>query len=207
DFTRFFNATGLGLPALLFLPNGGLNGLATDVDMTLEDFELPQQVTVGFAYKPVDWFQLSADARWINWSDTFKKLTVKLENSTNPDVNALLGGSSTEATFQLNWDDQFVYAVGGEFYPIDLLALRLGYNFAKTPVPEETVNPQFPALNEHHFTTGFSLRWPRFEVHFAFEYSPRKKLESTRNLTSSDFNNSETSFELMVFSFGFTLKF
>ncbi|MBI4612438.1 MAG: outer membrane protein transport protein, partial [Planctomycetes bacterium] len=76
DFTRFFNATGLGLPALLFLPNGGLNGLETDVDMTIEDFELPQHVTVGFAYKPVPWFQLSADGRWINWSDTFDTLTV-----------------------------------------------------------------------------------------------------------------------------------
>ena len=157
--------------------------------------------------KPIDLFQVSADVRWINWSETQDQITVKLENSTNPDVNAALGSDSVTTTLDLGWEDQYVYAVGLEVYPLEWLTLRLGYNYGKSPVPESSVSPQFPALTEHHACIGFSLNFDWIEFHFAFTHDPRVSKSSTDNAITGDFDNSETSFELNIVSFGFTLRY
>ena len=84
------------------------NGDGTYEDLKLEQ---PQEVAFGLGVKPLDNLKVGLDIRWVNWSDA-------------------------EGYKQFKWKDQWVFAVGGE-YTIDKLALRLGYNYGKSPIRDE----------------------------------------------------------------------
>jgi long-chain fatty acid transport protein len=126
-------------------------------NLTLEQ---PQEVGLGAAY---EFFKagvlLETNVKWINWSDA-------------------------DGFKDFDWDDQWVFAVGGQWEAIDHLFLRVGYNYAENPVkensgwngslvgpgPPEFVNVQgkslpryyyetfrvigLPAVVEHHLTAG-----------------------------------------------------
>jgi long-chain fatty acid transport protein len=122
--------------------------------------EQPQQVGLGVAYeflKPR--ILLETDVKWVNWSDA-------------------------KGFEDFDWNDQWVFAVGGQWEAIDHIFFRVGYNYAENPVDKhdgwngsfqnatgpEFVDVQgnsisryyyetfrvigFPALVEHHITAG-----------------------------------------------------
>jgi len=102
--------------------------------------------------------------KWINWSDA-------------------------KGFEDFDWNDQWVFAVGGQWEAIDHLFFRVGYNYAENPVDEhnnwngafaggvplDTVNVQgssiptyfyetfrvigFPAIVEHHMTAGIGYEF------------------------------------------------
>jgi long-chain fatty acid transport protein len=83
------------------------NGLRDDLDL-----EAPQQVGFGVAYHFTGIELLvEADTRWINWSDA-------------------------KGYDDFDWNDQWVFAIGGQWQPIQGLFLRAGYNYANSPVDE-----------------------------------------------------------------------
>ena len=118
------------------------------------DLDYPQQFAVGVAVKPHAMVTVTADVKWINWSDTHDKVELKgPANSFSPD-----GVTLTDKTkLDFGWDDQWVYALGVQVQPMDRLNVRMGYNYAKAPIDEEDVfnNLIFPAIVEHHFAIGF----------------------------------------------------
>ncbi len=84
-------------------------------DGKFEDLKLeqPQEFAVGIGYRPVNIFKIGFDVRWINWSDA-------------------------DGYKQFKWEDQWVFAVGGEYKVTPKLALRMGYNYGKTPIREKS---------------------------------------------------------------------
>ncbi|GAB4388929.1 MAG: TonB-dependent receptor [Thermodesulfovibrionales bacterium] len=124
-----------------------------DMDGSLDalDLESPQKVGFGVAYEAGK-LLVEGNVTWVNWSDA----------------------SGYDA---FDWDDQWVYAIGAQFKPVDRLALRAGFNYAENPVnehagwnPAGAVNIQgkmvpefnyeflrtigFPAIVESHLTLG-----------------------------------------------------
>jgi long-chain fatty acid transport protein len=78
-------------------------------NLTLEQ---PQEVGLGVAYeflKPR--VLLETNVKWINWSDA-------------------------EGYDDFDWNDQWVFAVGGQWEAIDHLFFRVGYNYAENPVDD-----------------------------------------------------------------------
>jgi long-chain fatty acid transport protein len=61
-------------------------------------------------FNTADKFPL-ADVKWINWSDA-------------------------DGYKDFDWNDQWVFAIGGQYQPIPKLVLRAGYNYGKTPVDD-----------------------------------------------------------------------
>jgi long-chain fatty acid transport protein len=86
-----------------------------DGNGTRDDLELeaPQQVGLGIAFEPLDKEKLliEADTKWINWSDA-------------------------KGYKDFDWEDQWVYAVGAQFKPVDKVSLRAGFNYGKSPLKE-----------------------------------------------------------------------
>ncbi|RUM61634.1 MAG: aromatic hydrocarbon degradation protein [Persephonella sp.] len=150
-----------------------------------EDLKLeqPQEVSIGVGYRPFEGLKLGFDIRWINWSDA-------------------------EGYKQFKWDDQWVFAVGGEYYATPKLALRLGYNYAKSPIKDAsnlntapaTANNYipnltapfpdfnvayfnligFPAITEHHITMGFGYHFTEhFTMNMSYVYAVENKVEAT----------------------------
>ncbi len=155
----------------------------SDGDDRFEDLKLtqPQEVAFGLGVKPMNNVKLGFDIRWINWSDA-------------------------KGYEDFQWKDQWVFGVGGEFKPIQKLALRAGYNYGKSPIKGGAKNPNnarripnfnntfsdfriayfnlvgFPAITEHHVTLGLGYEFTKnFSVDLAYKHAFEKKVKATDN--------------------------
>ena len=103
-------------------------------NLTLEQ---PQEVGLGVAYEFLKaGVLLETNVKWINWSDA-------------------------EGFEDFDWNDQWVFAVGGQWEAIDHLFLRVGYNYAENTVDEHNNwNGSFAPAPEFVNVQGNSL--PRY---------------------------------------------
>jgi long-chain fatty acid transport protein len=183
----------------------------TDFDWSgsLDDLELeaPQQIGFGVAYTILDPADLvfEVDAKWLNWSDA-------------------------KGYEDFDWDDQWVYAVGLQLKPTEMLIIRAGYNYGKNPVnkhdgfagslaPANITNVQgvnlpnyyyetfriigFPAIVEQHLTFGIGLQFtPTFSANFGYMHA----FEETISETGTDLDGNpvtlESSLSEKSFDFG-----
>ena len=122
----------------------------------------------------------------------FDKMTIKLTNGTNSNINKMMGSTDINIDFPLNWKDAILLKVGGEFDVAKQVTLRLGYAYGSNPIPESTVFPVFPAIVENHLTFGGSYKFSdKFSLSLAFETALNKSLTATNpSLVQSEFNNS-----------------
>ncbi len=113
----------------------------SDGDGRFEDLKLqqPQEVAFGIGAAPLDGLKVGLDIRWINWKDA-------------------------DGYGDFQWDDQWVYAIGAEYRPIEKLALRIGYNFGESPIDGKSnlsgmppSNPNIPNLNQPF--SDFNIAW------------------------------------------------
>ena len=169
--------------------------------------EQPQEVGLGVAYeflKPR--LLLETNAKWINWSNA-------------------------DGYGDFDWDDQWVFAVGGQWEAIDHVFFRVGYNYGKSPLKEnnnwtaadtKTVQgktlPQyyfetfrvvgFPAIAEHHIAAGVGYELgENLVLNLSYMHAFENKL--SENGTAPDGSNANLTSKLSEDSldFAFTWRF
>lgn len=147
----------VGDGAIVNFPDGVFLGANTGPGTYRLDLDFPQQAAIGFAYHPNTALTLEVDVKWINWEDTYDSAKLKGDFSL---LNTTNGQPSTASSINLNfgWDDQVVVAVGARYAVNEDLTLRIGYNWAESPIDDEDVfnNIAFPAIVEQHVTLGAS---------------------------------------------------
>ena len=119
------------------------------------DLDFPQQAAFGIAVRlgrPVLW---TADVKWINYSDTYKVVTLKGNFSGGADVPLDFG-----------WDDVWVYATGLQLDVTPKFVLRAGYNYSTSPIDQADFfevenNMAFPAIVKQRVAGGFTYRFGR----------------------------------------------
>jgi len=123
------------------------------------DLDYPQQAAFGVAFQPIDSLLFDFDIKWINWSNTHDKVTLK-GPSNSFDTNSDFIGDSNQTRLDFGWEDQYIYAVGAQYKPTQRLALRAGFNYSKAPIDKADVfnNLIFPAYVERHLTCGFDYQ-------------------------------------------------
>ncbi|MEW6219434.1 MAG: outer membrane protein transport protein [Thermodesulfobacteriota bacterium] len=109
------------------------NGVLDDLDL-----EQPQTLSFGVAYNPDPVFLVEVDAKWLNWSDA-------------------------DGYSDFDWSDQWVFALGVQYKPIDKLSLRAGVNYGENPVNE---HQGWNALAAAPPVQGLNV----FGGQFAYEY-------------------------------------
>jgi len=139
------------------------------------DFDIPANYGIGLAFKPRKNLVVAADVYRIEWSSV-----AALGNrgpGTSPGVaypgpgqnNALAGipslNDSSLATgndkgMGFGWKDQTIYKVGVNWGVNQRLQLRAGYNYGKSPIPDDQLafNSLFPATSEKHYSVGFTYK-------------------------------------------------
>jgi long-chain fatty acid transport protein len=135
------------------------------------DLDFPQQAAIGLAYRPDTRLTLSADVKWINWSDTMDKLSVT-------------GPNGYEFPMNPGWDDQTVYAVGVSYDVSNRVTLRAGYNYAESPFGEDEVsrNLILPAIVETHYTLGMNVEInDHWDLAWHYMQVPEKTLVASDN--------------------------
>lgn len=167
-------------------------GVAADYDLNV-DLALPQSIGYGVSYKATTALRLSLDLEWLNWEAAFDKMTIKLSNGSNANINTMLGNNGTfTLDFPMNWKNTVIVKLGGEYTASDALTLRLGYAYGGNPVPASTIFPIFPAIVEHHLTAGASLNASdALTIHAAMEFVLNNSLTaSTPSVIAREYNGS-----------------
>ncbi len=131
----------------------------------------------------------------INWDNEQMSVTF--------DVRTIQWGEA-KGYKDFGWENQTVFALGAE-YRLDKLALRVGYNYGKNPIKNNTDTtpvflgpgaPQngdvlntfnhvmFPAITEKHYTFGFGYRFTdTVELDMAFTYATSPSVTVAANTT------------------------
>jgi long-chain fatty acid transport protein len=159
----------------------------------------PQKLGAGAAYRPTEDLLLAADITWINWKNSFDKMPIRLRNGDNQTVNRMTGGEDLEIDVPLNWRDQWIVAVGAEYFLTPSWTLRAGLNHARNPVPEETVMPIFPAIVETHATIGVGYRWENFQLDTAWEHGFENSVSTDHSLVADEYDDSKNTVSLDTF--------
>jgi long-chain fatty acid transport protein len=182
----------------------GLGALRHDFHYDAEvHTHLPQVVAAGVAWDITPRWRLNLQVDWVDWSDSFDTLPIKLTNGNNADLNGIVGSDTIKETPPLRWQDRFVYRAGIEYAVLDNLTLRLGYAYGRSPVPDQTLTPLTAVITEHTVAAGAGYRWNRFRVDLGYQYDiPASRRVGTSALLSGEYSNSRT--EVGIHSVGLT---
>ena len=124
-------------------------GMVKYRDVKADGIDMPQELGIGIAIQSTPSFLWSVEINWINWSNAVKKTTLHVKD---PD-NATPFPSFTFVN-HLDWNNQIVYALGLAYSVTDTLTLRAGYNYAKQPVPSQSLSPLLSPITEQHIGLG-----------------------------------------------------
>lgn len=153
----------------------------------------PQQLSAGVEWKAARRTVLSAQFDWIDWSDAFETLPVRLSDGNNKDLNGVVGSRRLNDDVPLRWRDQYVARIGFEQGLNDHWTLRAGYSYGNNPVPPGTLTPLTAAITEHTITAGVGYRQGRVRVDAAFQWElPATGSVRESDLASGEYSNSST---------------
>lgn len=125
-------------------------GFVDNGQITIIDFQMPSVFAVGASWHASPALLLAVDVKSIGWSDSMKSFKMQYDSSG-------MGGSVSFALPQ-NWKDQTVLNLGAAWKASDVLTLRAGLNLADNPIPNDFVNPLFPATVKSHATFGVGYK-------------------------------------------------
>ncbi|MFC1589227.1 OmpP1/FadL family transporter [Pseudomonadota bacterium] len=132
------------------------------------DFDIPENYTIGAAYKFTPNVTGVFDIQRINYSDIASignpgpnAYDVNDVNPLCPGVDpneCLLGGAKGMG---FGWTNMTIFKLGVDWQYSEKMALRAGWNYGKAPIPEDQVlfNLLAPASVEHHMTLGIEYKF------------------------------------------------
>jgi long-chain fatty acid transport protein len=169
-------------------------------DGTLDDMDLeqPLQIGAGIGLKPLEKLQIGMDIQWVNWSDA-------------------------KGYKDFDWNDQWIFKIGGQYNITKKLVIRAGYNYGKSPIDGHTLtitNQQalgimecsecmriigFPAIVEHHISVGAGYQiTDKLHIDVSYMHAFENSVEST-STTTGDYWKSKLSEDSI--SLGLTWEF
>jgi len=150
------------------------------------EFDIPKSYTVGLAFKFTPKTTVAFDYQQIYWSEV---PSIGHEGPTATGsplgLNPLCPGGSTgrpecslggSLGMGFGWRNQKVYKFGVDHKYNKSLTLRAGYNYARSPIPEDQVmfNMLAPATSDRHYTMGATFVGKGdSDITFTFMYSPQ----------------------------------
>lgn len=123
------------------------------------DFDIPENYGIGIAVKPTKNLVVAADVMRINYGDiaSIANRGPDATISTFADPGTQLG---KDRGLGFGWKDQTVYKLGVQYGVNKRLQVRAGYNYGRTPIPNDqvTFNLLAPATVERHYSVGFTYK-------------------------------------------------
>ena len=168
-------------PTLVKLNNGDAN---FTVPLSLKDsipsttftanITLPQVFNFGVGYKLSDKTTLAFDVNYVGWS-SYDTLSFDFEKNT---------GKLSDINSPRNYENTFIFRVGGQYLVNEKITLRLGAYYDLTPVQDGFLTPETPDSDKMGITTGVSLKFSdKFNVDLSLLYLEGRKRMDTNNET------------------------
>jgi len=163
---------------LNFIDNGGTMGGPAGATYTMNgriaivNFQFPETYGVGMAVQATDDLMVAVDYKRIGWAKVMKDFHMTFSSAD-------MGGINMDMRMPQNWADQDVFNIGFAYKTSPELTLRAGANLANNPVPDNTVNPLFPAIVKNHYTLGAGYTMSKAsEVNGSMTYVPKVTVTS-----------------------------
>ena len=163
-----------------FVADGDIKGNLSALGLGIEpeflyDVEvstgIPRNFSAGIDWRTSDDLKLGVQVDWINWKKSFDELPLRLRNGDNADLNTFLASDAIDDTAPLDWKDQYVIHLAGEYRYSDLMTLRAGYEHSNVTVPASTLAPMTGAILDHVISFGLGYRFDNFEMDLAYRWS------------------------------------
>lgn len=159
---RDINATAvMAAPAVTSAQVFGGTSFDTKGDATVR---MPATAALGLAILPTDRLTVEADLDWTFWS-SYRSLPIDVRNN-----NPLLPDSNSAK----EWNDVCAFRIGGEYRVTDPLALRLGFAYDPTPVPDSTMGAELPDATRLNYTAGVGYKVGPLTIDAAYFYLQKK---------------------------------
>jgi long-chain fatty acid transport protein len=118
---------------------------------------LPPQLVAGISTKIIPRWTFNADIEWEGWR-TLGSLPLSFDGTA----------SALNSPGPRLWTNSYVFRFGGEFAATDRIAIRGGYFYDQTPIPDNTFDPNIPNANLHAITTGLGYKWDTMTLDVAY---------------------------------------
>lgn len=189
-----------------FAANGDLDGNLAQLGLGFqEDFSydarvstaLPASLSGGGVWQASDRLQLAAQVDWIQWENAFDELPISLSNGSNTDLNNFLGEDRIRDTAPLDWEDQRVVHVGGNYMLNNAWQLRFGYERSNVPVPRSTVTSMTAAILNKAYTVGLGIPFRSSSIDVAYRFSDSDDYRVTSSaLLGGEYSGTQQSLSL-----------
>lgn len=140
-------------------------GFPVRVQVTGPAYGTPHLLAGGLAWRPTPQLFFATDLTWLGYAHL---------GQASPTVTILDGEGRATRTFQVpgpGFDNVLSPRVGGEWAPMEWLALRAGYGYCPTPVPPQRNETNLLDADRHVASLGLGWRvpplgaWGPAEVH------------------------------------------
>lgn len=133
------------------------------------DINYPATIGVGYGIVLADSIRVEANLEWAGWSAN-KTLTADL-------------GSNGSLAIPQNWDDTFVFNIGGDWQLSEDWIIRAGYAFIESPIPDGTMAPVLPDADRHALSLGFGYTTGAhtFDIAYTFSIFEDRKVSPAEN--------------------------
>jgi long-chain fatty acid transport protein len=122
------------------------------------ELPLPATLSAGLSWQADKKLLIALDYNHVYWS-AYRELRF--------DYDAQVNGADFSASPR-NYRDAGIYRIGAEYQATEKLAVRAGYYFDQTPVPDGYMTPETPDANRNGFSSGIGYR---FSDHFSADAS------------------------------------
>ncbi|HUS31411.1 MAG TPA: outer membrane protein transport protein [Kofleriaceae bacterium] len=135
---------------------------------------LPQSIAGGIAFDPNPELEIEMNAVWINW-EKFNELRITL-----PD------GSETNTVE--NYHNTVTFRIGADYkLAKQNAAIRAGFIYDPTPIPDTTLSAQLPDVNRKNITIGGSKYFGAYAAHAAFEWVTPGERKTSSTMYTPEF--------------------
>lgn len=123
---------------------------------------LPQVLTLGLAYTPIEKLTIAADVNYVGWK-AYDTLAFDYETNTT---------SLVDTKSAREYKNTFAFRLGGQYKIIDALAVRLGVAYGISPVQDGYMTPETPDANRIIYTAGIGYTIKqKFGINASFYFS------------------------------------
>jgi long-subunit fatty acid transport protein len=200
--------------------HGGLSGTASalfsalgvSADPTFRykaevDNQFPQTATVGAAWQ-ASRIRLGLEGDWVDWSNAFKQLPIKLTGGTNAVINSVAGSSDITDFYPFHWRNQGVIRMGTEMPLSRGWIARGGYAYMSNPVPSKTLMPLTSAILQNTLSAGAG--WSRERWHWNAAYQvqlPASQQSGKSELLAGEYDNNRVAGMVQSLTISANIKF
>lgn len=159
-------------------PQFGGSNFKTNVDTTVD---FPEILSLGIAYRPIKGLTLAFDVEYLRWS-RFDKQELDFEDEVP-------AAGFTDITVEMDWKDTWLIKIGVEYELNQRFALRSGYSYIESPVPERTLSPASPDGDMHYFSVGLGCNTGKWVVDGFYGVTVFEDRRVNNNILSGKYEN------------------